>query len=113
MNHSDATAVSLAELLRSFQAEADALRSDLDPPGGAIEVALNLVAEALDIGATITASAQQSQDHEMSDGCVHIKVTTAATDIDYHHLERRTRALRTALNGVDDYVWWGGLATAS
>jgi hypothetical protein len=63
-----------------------------------------VVAEALAIGEAMSGIATTEERGATND---HSAAIYAA--IDGRYLDHRTRALRTALHGVDDYIWWGGL----
>ncbi len=84
-------------------------RTGSTPSSSPTELALSIVAEALAIGEVISAiSTTPTAGSGSSD-----RSPGLYAGIDSHYLDRRTRALRAALHGVDDYIWWGGLeATA-
>lgn len=65
--------------------------------GGPDAVALSVVREAVAIGLTMT-EGDEAESYRLP-----------LRSMDHRYLENRSRALRTALHGVDDYVWWGGI----
>lgn len=102
----------LSELFHRFRRRIDAIRASggagTTPASGPSELALTVVAEALAIG---EAMSRISVDPSI-DGAENPRSPAIYTEIDSRFVEHRARALRSALHGVDDYVWWGGLAAA-
>ena len=100
----------LPELLGGLRRRIDDLRTSADQEAvhqtGPAELALTVVAEALAIG---EAMSRISTGSELEAGCQR-QSPAIYGEIDSRFVEHRTRALRSALQGVDDYVWWGGLA---
>ncbi|MDH4279840.1 MAG: hypothetical protein OEZ14_09995 [Acidimicrobiia bacterium] len=103
----------LAELLHRFRQRIDGIRA-ADPktaplPSGPADLALTVVAEALAIGEAMSRLAIDIP----ADGAENQRSPAIYAEIDSRFVEHRARALRSALYGVDDYVWWGGLATTA
>jgi len=90
----------LHDLLERFQADLESLWGDDASPyshGGPDAVALTVIQEATAIGLTMT-EGDEAESYRLP-----------LRTMNHRYLENRTRALRTALHGVDDYVWWGGI----
>ncbi len=103
----------LAELFGQLRGRLDHLRTDGAAeghgPSGPVDLAVAVVAEALAIG-----EAMSRLDSGVDAGADPMGHTPAIyAEIDSRYVEHRTRALRSALHGVDDYVWWGGLVTGT
>lgn len=64
-------------------------------------VAFTVVKEAIAIGIAMT----QGDDAD--------SYRIPLRPMDHRYLENRSRALRSALHGVDDYIWWGGITSKS
>lgn len=103
----------LPELLKRFRQRVDDLRTTGDatssPSTAPADLALTVVAEALAIGEAMSRIAVDRP----SDEAANRQSPAIYAEIDSRYVERRARALRSALHGVDDYVWWGGLAAAA
>lgn len=87
-------------LLKRFKDELEKLgvdKANIHLHGGPDAVALCVVREALAIGLTMTEGSEAES--------YRLPLRT----MDHRYLENRSRALRSALHGVDDYVWWGGI----
>ncbi len=102
----------LPELFRQFRHRIDRVRSadaeETIPPSGPADLALTVVAEALAIGEAMSRIRVDATDDGLGTG----QSPAIYAEIDSRFVEHRTRALRSALHGVDDYVWWGGLIAA-
>lgn len=103
----------LPELLRHLRQRLDDIRADsvsrAGNRSGPCDLALTVVAEALAIGEAMSRISAEAADSETD----HRHSPAIYAEIDSRYVEHRTRALRSALHGVDDYVWWGGLVTAA
>ncbi len=99
----------LPELLQHFRRRLETLQdvegthpATGNEPGG---LALTIVAEALAIGEAISRiTVEQASPESLPSSS-----PALYTRIDGRFVGGRTRALRSALHGVDDYVWWAGL----
>lgn len=90
----------LHSLLKQIDSNLEDLSSrtaDIHRHGGPDSVALSVVREAIAIGLTMT-EGDEAESYRLP-----------LRTMDHRYLENRSRALRTALHGVDDYVWWGGI----
>ena len=97
-----------AAFFRHLHDQIDVAAQCRRPSAGPTALALAVVAEALAIGEAMSGIA--------SDADAGSEATSASpavfAEIDDRYLDKRTKALRTALHGVDDYIWWGSLSTA-
>lgn len=108
-----AEASDLTDLFHGFRRRLDGIgvtdgRASPHPPGPA-DLALTVVAEALAIGEAMSRLAIDAA----ADAAEISQSPAIYAGIDSRFVEHRARALRSALHGVDDYVWWGGLAAAA
>lgn len=103
----------LSELFHRFRQRVEGIRAadPKSPPlrSSPADLALTVVAEALAIGEAMSRLAIDTP----ADDTGNHRIPAVYADIDSRFVEHRARALRSALHGVDDYVWWGGLATAA
>lgn len=103
----------LSELFHAFRQRLDGTRaldrSTPSHPSGPADLALTVVAEALAIGEAMSRLAGDAA----TDAADISQSPAIYAGIDSRFVEHRARALRSALHEVDDYVWWGGLATAA
>lgn len=104
---------SWSALFRQMGHELEEVRGRVGSPGGPTELAATILAEAVAIGEALTsahnfagqgtASGRPTRSGDSTD------MAPLFDGIDCRYLDHRARALRAALHGVDDYVWWGGL----
>lgn len=102
----------LSELFHRFRRRVDGIRATggdaAAHPSGPADLALAVVTEALAIGEAMSRLAMDLPGDEAESN----RSPAVYAEIDSRFVEHRARALRSALHGVDDYVWWGSLATA-
>ena len=112
-----------AELFRQLRERIDRAVAQRPSPPNPTGLALAVVAEALAIGEAMSeiqnrpdqTDTAYNTDHTDNADKTHspgrsVQSPALYAGIDSHYLDHRTRALRAALHGVDDYVWWGGLS---
>ena len=88
------------------------------PVAGPAHLAITVVAEALAVavalGDAVGEAGNQPHERQTADSAAESAETTAFyAGMDCRYLDHRAKALRHAINTVDDYVWWGGLGGAS